>query len=104
MPRHPGKEDRLQKKYDLLGVRLAVSKTGTLNDAKDQDRGWNLEVAIPWRSFSDLTEAELRLTSVVAGTITILLFGAAAELFGFMPSPLAAAQQRSIRCNTSRGI
>lgn len=42
------------------------------------------------RSFSDLTEAMLRLTSVVAGTITILLFGAAAEIFGFMRSLLAA--------------
>jgi uncharacterized protein (TIGR03663 family) len=42
------------------------------------------------RSFSDLTESELRLTSVVAGTTTILLFGAAAEMFGFMPSLLAA--------------
>ena len=42
------------------------------------------------RSFSDLTESELRLTSVLAGTITILLFGAAADLFGFMPSLLAA--------------
>lgn len=42
------------------------------------------------RSFSDLTESELRITSVLAGTITILLFGAAAEMFGFMPSLLAA--------------
>src|SRR6516225_5595180 len=31
------------------------------------------------RSFSDLSESELRLTSVVAGTITILLFAAAVE-------------------------
>jgi uncharacterized protein (TIGR03663 family) len=42
------------------------------------------------RSFSDLTESMLRLTSVVAGTITILLFGAAAEMFGFMPCLIAA--------------
>jgi uncharacterized protein (TIGR03663 family) len=42
------------------------------------------------RSFADLTESELRLTSVVAGTITILLFGAAAQMFGFVPSLLAA--------------
>lgn len=42
------------------------------------------------RSFSDLTESELRRTSVVAGTITILLFGAAVELFGFIPSLIAA--------------
>jgi uncharacterized protein (TIGR03663 family) len=42
------------------------------------------------RSFPELTESELRLTSVVAGTITILLFGAAVELFGMMPCLLAA--------------
>ena len=41
-------------------------------------------------SFSDLTESELRLTPVVAGTVTILLFGAAAEMFGFIPCLLAA--------------
>lgn len=42
------------------------------------------------KSFSDLTESELRATSVVAGTITILLFGAAAEMFGVVPCLLAA--------------
>lgn len=41
-------------------------------------------------SFSDLSESELRLTSVVAGTVTILLFGAAVEMFGFVPCLLAA--------------
>ena len=42
------------------------------------------------RSFSDLTESGLRLTSVIAGTTTILLFGAATEMFGFIPCLLAA--------------
>lgn len=42
------------------------------------------------QSFSALTESELRVTSVVAGTITILLFGAAIEMFGFIPCLLAA--------------
>jgi len=42
------------------------------------------------RSFADLTESELRLASVVAGTITILLFGAAVEMFGFAPCLIAA--------------
>lgn len=42
------------------------------------------------RSFAELTEAKLRLTSVVAGTVTILLFVAAVETFGFLPSLLAA--------------
>lgn len=42
------------------------------------------------KSFSELTESELRMTSVVAGTITILLLGAAVEMFGFVPSLLTA--------------
>jgi len=42
------------------------------------------------KTFSDLTESELRLTTVLAGTITILLFGAAVELFGFFPCMIAA--------------
>jgi uncharacterized protein (TIGR03663 family) len=42
------------------------------------------------QSFPDLTESQLRLTPVVAGTITILLFGAAVDLFGLAPCVLAA--------------
>jgi uncharacterized protein (TIGR03663 family) len=42
------------------------------------------------RTFSDLTESELRLAPVLAGTITILLFGAAVEMFGFLPCLIAA--------------
>jgi uncharacterized protein (TIGR03663 family) len=42
------------------------------------------------RSFSDLTESELRLAPVLAGTITILLFGAAVDMFGFLPCLIAA--------------
>jgi uncharacterized protein (TIGR03663 family) len=42
------------------------------------------------RAFSDLTESELRLTTVLAGSVTILLFGAAVEMFGFLPCLIAA--------------
>jgi uncharacterized protein (TIGR03663 family) len=42
------------------------------------------------KSFSDLTESELRVVPIAAGSITILLFGFAAETFGFIPSLLAA--------------
>jgi uncharacterized protein (TIGR03663 family) len=42
------------------------------------------------RSFADLTEPELRLAPVLAGTITILLFGAAGRMFGFVPCVIAA--------------
>ena len=42
------------------------------------------------KAFSDLTESELRRTTVLAGTVTILLFGAAVEMFGFVPCLIAA--------------
>jgi uncharacterized protein (TIGR03663 family) len=42
------------------------------------------------RTFSDLTEADLRMASVLAGTATILLFGAAVEMYGFVPCLIAA--------------
>jgi uncharacterized protein (TIGR03663 family) len=42
------------------------------------------------KAFSDLTESELRLTPVLAGTVTILLFGAAVDMFGFAPCLIAA--------------
>jgi len=41
-------------------------------------------------TFSDLTESELRLTPVLAGTLTIVLFGAAVGMFEFVPSLIAA--------------
>jgi hypothetical protein len=47
---------RILKNYDLRGVQLAVSIKGTLNVTGDQDQGWNLEVAIPWRAFADLKD------------------------------------------------
>src|SRR5580698_3815352 len=42
------------------------------------------------RSFSDLTETELRLTPVIIGSVTVLLFGAGVEMFGFIPCLIAA--------------
>jgi len=47
---------RLFKNYDLRGVQLAAQIRGTLNLGGDQDQGWNLELAIPWRAFADLTD------------------------------------------------
>ncbi len=41
-------------------------------------------------SFAGLTESQLRLTPVIVGTAMILLFGAAVEMFGFIPCLIAA--------------
>jgi len=38
--------------YDLPGLQTAVQIDGTLNDHGDRDKGWNLEIAIPWSSLS----------------------------------------------------
>lgn len=37
--------------FDMKGLRSAVYVDGTLNDYSDQDKGWTLELAIPWSTF-----------------------------------------------------
>jgi uncharacterized protein (TIGR03663 family) len=65
-------------------------------DSRDRHGPALAAVALPLarlqgaKSFSDLTESQLRMTSVMAGTVTILVFGAAAEMFGFVPCLIAA--------------
>jgi hypothetical protein len=38
--------------YDMPGLRTAVHLDGTLNDDTDIDRGWSVEIAIPWASLA----------------------------------------------------
>jgi len=40
--------------WNFEGLRSAVFVDGTINDATDRDRGWTLEVAIPWSSFVEI--------------------------------------------------
>jgi uncharacterized protein (TIGR03663 family) len=42
------------------------------------------------KKYPNLTEAELRLAPVLIGSATVLLFAAAVEIFGFIPSLVAA--------------
>jgi uncharacterized protein (TIGR03663 family) len=42
------------------------------------------------RNFSELTETELRMTPVIVGSATVLLFGAGVETFGFIACLIAA--------------
>ena len=42
------------------------------------------------KNFSELTETQLRLSTVLTGIATVLLFGAGAEMFGFIPCLCAA--------------
>ncbi|GAB5526024.1 MAG: carbohydrate-binding family 9-like protein [Roseivirga sp.] len=39
--------------WDFKGLKSAVHLNGTLNNASDTDRGWSVEVAIPWKALKD---------------------------------------------------
>ena len=45
---------------DFDGLRSAVQVDGTLNDNRDRDRGWTVELALPWRGFTALAAADGR--------------------------------------------
>lgn len=46
----------LFKQFDLRGVKLATHIEGTMNARGDKDKGWTLEVAIPWSNFEALSK------------------------------------------------
>lgn len=39
--------------WNIGGLRIAVGLDGTLNSPRDRDRGWTVELAIPWAAFAD---------------------------------------------------
>jgi hypothetical protein len=44
--------------WDVRGIRTAVHVDGTLNDPSDTDRGWSVEMAIPWGPLRESERAE----------------------------------------------
>ncbi len=38
--------------WEIPGLRSAIEVRGSLNDPRDRDEGWTVEVAIPWASFA----------------------------------------------------
>lgn len=42
---------RADNGWEIPGLRTAVSVRGTLNDSRDLDDGWSVEIAIPWSAF-----------------------------------------------------
>jgi hypothetical protein len=45
---------------DFNGLRSAVHVDGTLNDHRDRDRGWSVELALPWHGFEALVAPDGR--------------------------------------------
>jgi hypothetical protein len=52
LPRTYRDGGRPRNEWDARGLRSAVGVEGTVNDPSDRDRGWTLEVALPWRDLA----------------------------------------------------
>ncbi len=46
--------------WDFPGLKSAVCVEGTLNNDKDRDRGWTVELALPWQGMKWLAHADGR--------------------------------------------
>jgi hypothetical protein len=40
--------------WEIAGLKSAVHLDGTLNNSRDEDRGWSVELALPWRALGEL--------------------------------------------------
>jgi len=52
-PRGPGRSQT--QNWNAVGIQIATTVDGTLNQDTDTDRGWVLEVAIPFSNFAEVT-------------------------------------------------
>ncbi len=41
--------------WEITGLKTAVKVQGTLNDARDKDTGWTLEIKWPWKGLAELS-------------------------------------------------
>jgi hypothetical protein len=39
--------------WNIDGLKIRVGLDGTINDSRDRDHGWTVEMAIPWAAFAD---------------------------------------------------
>jgi hypothetical protein len=44
---------KAQDSWDIIGLKTAVKVAGTLNDPSDVDKGWSVEMAIPWKALAE---------------------------------------------------
>lgn len=54
LPRPYKDGGRAVNSWEIPGLKTAVHVDGTLNDPRDQDRGWSLELAFPWKVLGEL--------------------------------------------------
>jgi len=46
----------LLRRYNMEDLKIGIQVDGTLNVRSDKDRGWSLEMAVPWKNFSDMAK------------------------------------------------
>jgi hypothetical protein len=51
LPRPYKQGGKADNTWEIPGLRTAVHIDGTLNDPRDRDRGWTVEIAFPWTAF-----------------------------------------------------
>ena len=47
-------EGKAVNNWEIAGLKSAVHLDGTLNDPRDTDRGWTIELAVPWSALGEL--------------------------------------------------
>ena len=53
LPRPYKDGGRAEDAWEIAGLRTAVHVEGTLNDPSDRDKGWSVEIAIPWSALRE---------------------------------------------------
>lgn len=53
LPKAYNKGGEADQEWDFVGIKHAVQVDGTVNCSDDVDRGWTVEVAIPWTSMAE---------------------------------------------------
>ena len=46
--------------WDIAGLKKGVHLSGTLNDPSDEDKGWTVELALPWKVLEEANSPDMR--------------------------------------------
>ena len=49
---------RADNSWEIPGLRTAVHVNGTLNDPRNRDHGWTVEIAIPWTAYASRADVK----------------------------------------------
>lgn len=62
-----------QNERELAGLKSAVALDGTLNDPRDIDNGWTVEIAIPWKALEGRSTCDIPPNPATTGASTFLV-------------------------------